>query len=139
MELTEGAVQQAGQRLPRFERVGPDVLPFRIKERDLLGWKWIYDCRFLPTEYLMLLLPGSEQQILRRAQLWFHGGYVDRIRVNLTDWVLAIADKGADEVCLRYGYERGKIRWVQKNQELKDAYFRAHTLSTARFRVSLEM
>lgn len=139
MGITEGAVRAKGQRLPRFERAGPDVLPFRIEERDLLGWRWIYDCRFLPTAWLVLLLPGSEQQILRRAQRWFHGEYVDRIRVNLTDWLLAIANKGADEVCLRYGRERGKIDWVKKNQELKDAYFRAHTISTARFRVTLEM
>jgi hypothetical protein len=139
MEIAQDVGQRTGQRLPRFERVGPDVLPFRIEERDLLGWKWIYDCRFLPTEWLMLLLPGSEQQILRRAQRWFHGGYVDRIRVNLTDWLLAIGNKGADEVCLRYGYERGKIDWTKKNQELKDAYFRAHTVSTAKFRVTLEM
>jgi hypothetical protein len=139
MDIAEGVMGHTGERLPRFTRAGADALPFRPEERDILAWRWIYDCRFLPTDYVRVLLPGSEQQLTRRAQRWFHGGYVDRIRVNLTDWVLAIADKGADEVCLRYGYDRGKIHWQKKNQELKDAYFRAHTLSTARFRVSLEM
>jgi hypothetical protein len=99
MEISPATIRTHGQRLPRFTRVGADALPFRIAERDLLAWRWIYDCRFLPTDFLRLLLPGSAQQITRRAQRWFHAGYVDRIRTGYTQWILAIANKGADEVC----------------------------------------
>ena len=137
--MADTTIREKGQRLPRFTRAGEDALPFRIEDRDVLGWRWIYDCRFLPAEYLLLLLPGSEQQLTRRMQKWYHGAYVDRIRTGLTEWIYAIANKGADEVCVRYDRERGRIDWNKKNAELKDAYFRAHTLSTAKFRVALEM
>jgi hypothetical protein len=139
MEPPFATIRTPGQRLPRFTPAGPEILPFRIEERDLLAWRWIYDCRFLPTDYLRLLLPGSAQQITRRAQRWFHAGYVDRIRTGYAEWILAIANKGADEVCVRYDRDRGRINFDKKNQELKDAFFRAHTLSIARFRVTLEL
>jgi hypothetical protein len=139
MQLPLATITAKGQRLPRLTRAGPDVLPFRIEERDLLAWRWIFDTRFLRTDYLRLLLPGSAQQITRRAQRWFHGGYVDRIRTGYADWILAIGNKGADEVCMRFNRERGRIDWDKKNQELKYPFLRPHTLSIARFRVSLEL
>jgi hypothetical protein len=40
---------------------------------------------------------------------------------------------------VHFDRDRGKIDWNKKNAELKDAFFREHTLSTAKFRVSLEM
>jgi hypothetical protein len=90
--------------------------------------------------YLRLLLPGSAQQLTRRAQRWFHGGYVDRIRTGYAEWILAICNKGADEVCRHDGWERGRIDWHKKNREFRDIFFRApHTLSITRFRVSLEL
>jgi hypothetical protein len=139
MENSQDTIRRPGQRVPRFTRVGADVFPFRINERDLLAWRWIFDCRFLPTDYLRLLLSGSSQQITRRAQRWYHAGYVDRIRTGYTAWIVAIANKGADEVCVRYDRERGRINFDKKNQELKNVFFRAHTLSIARFRVTLEL
>jgi hypothetical protein len=89
--------------------------------------------------HVRLLLPGSEQQLTRRAQRWFHGGYVDRIRTGYAEWIVAIGNKGADEVCLHDGRERGRVDWRKKNHELKDVLFRAHTLSIARFKVTLEL
>jgi hypothetical protein len=139
MGMADTTIREKGQRLPRFTRAGEDVLPFRIEARDVLGWRWLYDCRFLPADYLLLLLPGSEQQLTRRMQKWYHGAYVDRIRTGLTDWIYAIANKGADEVCVRWDRDRGRINWNKKNAELKDAYFRAHALSITRLRVALEM
>ena len=102
MEISQAIIRASGQRLPRLTRAGADVLPFRIEKHDLLAWRWIYDCRFLPTDYLRLLLPGSAQQITRRAQRWFHAGYVNRVRTGYADWLLAIGNKGADEVCTRF-------------------------------------
>jgi hypothetical protein len=127
------------RRLPRFQRAGPEALPFRIQERNLAAWLWIYDNRFLPLDWLQLVLGGSAQQLTRRAQRWFHAGFVDRIRTGLNGWVYAIANQGADEVCVRFDRERGHIDWNKKNGELKDAYFRAHTLRTARFAVTLAL
>ena len=49
------------------------------------------------------------------------------------------ANKGADEVCVRYDRDRGHINFDKKNQELKNVFFRAHTLSIGRFRVALEL
>jgi hypothetical protein len=60
-------LRDKGQRLPRFTPMGREVLPFHIEERDLYAWRWVYDCRFLPMAYLHLLLPGSAQQLTRRA------------------------------------------------------------------------
>jgi hypothetical protein len=115
------------------------VLPFAVEERDLYAWRWVYDCRLLPMTHLRLLLPGSAQQLTRRAQRWFHGGYVDRVRTGYSRWVLAICNKGADAVCLHDGRQRGRIDWHRKNHELTSELFRPHTLSVARFKVTLEL
>jgi len=103
-----------------------------------LAWRWIYDCRFLPTDHLHLLLSGSAQQITRRRS----GGSMGAMWIELepaTRMDFSLANKGADEVCVRYDRDRGRINFDKKNQELKDAFFRAHTLSIARFRVTLEL
>jgi hypothetical protein len=65
---------------------------------------------------------------------------VDRIKTGNNDvMVYALGNRGADEVALHYGVDRGRGDWDKKNRDVKDQYFRAHKLMIANFRVILTL
>jgi len=67
-------------RFPRFKR-SPAVNPIRLTERDQDILRHVRRHRFLLSDHIQALVPGSRQQILRRLQRLFHHGYLDRPRV----------------------------------------------------------
>src|SRR6266496_1715346 len=69
-------------RLPRFKR-SPTVTSLRLTERDRDILAHIRRHRFLLSDQIKALVPGSKQQILRRLQRLFHLGYLDRPRSQL--------------------------------------------------------
>lgn len=70
-------------RLPRFERVAEKVHPIQITPRDLEIIRLVTKHRFLRSTQLAALISGSSQQLLRRLQLLFHHGYLERPRAQL--------------------------------------------------------
>jgi len=52
--------------------------------------------------------------------------------------VYALGDKGADLLAERFGIDRGKIKWNEKNKEVKDRHIQ-HTLMISNFRICLEL
>jgi hypothetical protein len=69
-------------RLPRFKRASP-VPPIELTERDRAIIRLVYQHRFLRSDQIVALRGGSPQQILRRLQLLYHHGYLDRPRSQL--------------------------------------------------------
>ena len=69
-------------RLPRFKRSSA-VIPIRLTERDHHILRHVRRHRFLLSDHIDALVPGSRQQILRRLQRLFHHGYLDRPRSQL--------------------------------------------------------
>src|SRR5688572_25716485 len=92
-------------RLPRFKR-SADIPPFRLTERDVDVLRHVQRHRFLRSSHLAALIGGSRQQLLRRLQLLFHHGYLDRPRAQLEYFdrggsqsiVYGLANEGAEVV-----------------------------------------
>lgn len=127
------------KRLPRFKRIISPGLAFRLQERDMEIIKLVYAYRLLTSRMIQLLTSGSAQGILRRLQLLFHHGYLERI----STWqpgalVYALGNKGADILALNLGIDRGAVDWRKKNKEIS-TYFVYHTLMISNFRAVLEL
>jgi hypothetical protein len=129
-------------RNPRFERA---TLPaMRITSRDLALIRSVHRHRFLRSPQLQALAGGSPAGVLRRLQLLFHHGYLDRPRAQL-EWyaagseplVYALGDKGADLLAEADGIPRGTIRWGEKNQRAGRVFLH-HALLVAEVMVAVE-
>lgn len=70
------------RRLPRFAR-SIAIAPILITARDREIIKQIHRHRFLQSAQVGALVGGSSQQILRRLQLLYHHGFLDRPRAQL--------------------------------------------------------
>jgi hypothetical protein len=64
-------------RRPRFRRVDSPP-PFQLTARNLAILHAVARFRFLSSTLIIRLAGGSAQQVLRRLQLRFHHGYLDR-------------------------------------------------------------
>lgn len=69
-------------RLPRFKRIA-EIASFQLTERDREMVRQIQRHRFLRSSQIIALVGGSPQQVLRRLQLLFHHGYLDRPRAQI--------------------------------------------------------
>src|SRR5258708_2434392 len=69
-------------RLPRFKRVSP-VAPIQLTERERDIIRLVHRHRFLRSRQIVSLMGGSEQQVVRRLQILFHHGYLERPRAQI--------------------------------------------------------
>ena len=130
------------ERKPRFKRTA--IRPFQLQDRDIEVIKEVYKHRFLSSEHLALLLNGSKQVLLRRLQLLYHAGYLDRPREQIKPYragssamAYGIGNKGADYLNQTLNIPRSKVDWTTKNREVKSVFLE-HTLSISNFMVCLE-
>lgn len=130
-------------RRPRFERA--PVRPMILTPRDLDILRAVHRHRLLRSTQLIGLLDGSRQATLRRLQLLFHHGYLDRPPMQL-DWyargseplVYALGNRGA-EVLEAEGVARPRgIRWDTKNRNVSRVFLH-HTLAVAEVMVAFEV
>ncbi len=130
-------------RRPRFDRA--PVRRVILTPRDLAILRAVHKHRLLRSTHLLDLVGGSRQATLRRLQLLFHHGYLDRPAMQL-DWytrgseplVYALGNRGA-EVLGAEGYlRRGGIRWDAKNRGLSRVFLH-HTLAVAEVMVAFEV
>ena len=78
-------VEYAGMlslRHPRFER-SPDLSPIQITPRDWEILRHVSEHRLLRSSEIVALARGSAQQVLRRLQLLYHQGLLDRPRCQI--------------------------------------------------------
>ncbi|MGZ5527316.1 MAG: replication-relaxation family protein [Limisphaerales bacterium] len=89
---------------------------------------------------------GSRQQLLRRLQLLFQHGYLERPRAQL-DWyhkggsreiVYGIGDKGAALLKRENGANAKELRWSEKNRKT-ERMFLEHALLVSDIMVALEL
>jgi len=132
------------KRAPKFKRKPEEVGGVKLQQRDIEIIKLTHDYRFLNSDQIKVLVDGSGQGILRRLKKLFHYGFLDRplsqINYPLTGtqkMVYALGDKGADLLAEKFGIDRGKIKWNEKNKEVKDRHIQ-HTLMISDFRVCLQ-
>lgn len=134
---------QPQTRRPRFERALVPRIVLTPRDLDLL--RAAYRHRLLRSPHLVALSGGSRQGTLRRLQLLFHHGYLDRPPMQL-DWyargseplAYALGNRGA-EVLKAEGLSRqGGIRWNTKNRNLSRVFLH-HTLAVAEVMVAFEV
>jgi hypothetical protein len=126
-------------RRPRFERAR--VAGIKLTHRDLLILRAVHRHRLLRSTHLIALLDGSRQTTLRRLQLLFHHGYLDRPAAQL-DWyakgseplVYALGNLGT--AALAAEGERGGALRTSRNVSRQ---FLRHTLAVAEVMVAIEV
>src|SRR6202521_6207512 len=130
-------------RRPRFERA--PVAGMVLTHRDLEILRAVQRHRLLRSTHLIALLDGSRQTTLRRLQLLFHHGYLDRPAAQL-DWyaagsepmVYALGNRAAAILADGGGVHNSAVRWDTKNRDLSRHFLR-HTLAVAEVMVAFEV
>src|SRR6266700_6001265 len=131
-------------RRPRFKRSSA-VIPIRLTERDHEILRHVRRHRFLLSDHVQALVPGSRQQILRRLQRLFHHGYLDRPRSQLEYFhqggsksiVYGLDRKGAK---LLAGESTPRRPWCDSKHPIQPAkqVYLQHSLLVSTLMVALE-
>jgi hypothetical protein len=132
-------------RLSRFTRA-PAIAPMQLTERDHEIIRHIYRHRFLRSTHIVALIDGNSQQLLRRLQLLFHHGYLERPRQQIEYYgeggsrhiVYGLGDKGAAFLRREYGDSFDELHWGEKNHSIGRVYLQ-HALLVSDFIVALEL
>lgn len=132
-------------RLPRFRRVGT-VGSIQLNKRDQQIIRLIHRHRFLPSHHITALIGGSAQQILRRLQLLYHHGYLERPRAQLAYYqrggshsiVYGLGNKGGALLRHEFGIAVDSVSWSEKNHAI-GRMFLEHALFVASIMVTLEL
>src|ERR1041385_2543599 len=131
--------------LPRFRRA-PDVIwAMQLTPRDANIIRLVSQHRFLHSNQIISLIGGSPQPVLRRLQLLFHHGYLDRPRSQLNYYyqsgskriVYAIGNKGAKLLADAPLEGRLRFDWTDRNQSVKQFYLQ-HSLLISEVMVAME-
>ena len=132
-------------RLPRFRR-GPAVAPIQLTERDHDIIRLVHRHRFLRSRQIAALLGGSSQQLLRRLQLLYHHGYLERPRAQLDYYqkggsrpiVYGLGNKGGALLKRELGTAIRDVSWGEKNRAVR-RMFLEHALLVSDVMVALEL
>lgn len=130
-------------RLPRFKR-SPDISPLRLTDRDGEILKCIHRHRFLRSDHVAALVPGSRQQILRRLQRLYHHGYLERPSCQIDYYhsgsrriAYGFGNKGAAWLKHELALPFNKLDWKQKSYVGR--LFLEHALMVSDIMVALEL
>ncbi len=133
----------ASIRLPRFQR-SPEIAAMRLTERDREILKFVHRHRFLRSNHLTSLLPGSRQHTLRRLRLLYHHGFLERPRCQIDYYhrsgsrpmVYGLGNKGAGLLKHTLALPFQRLDWPRKNGI--ERLFLEHALLISDFMVALE-
>ena len=132
-------------RLPRFKRVS-SVASIQLTGRDRVIIRLVHRHRFLRSHQIVALADGSPQQIVRRLQLLYHHGYLERPRAQLQYYerggsrsiAYGLGDKGGAWLRQEHSLAVRPDSWGEKNHVVGRVYLE-HTLLVSDFMVSLEL
>ncbi|HMJ91503.1 MAG TPA: replication-relaxation family protein [Candidatus Acidoferrum sp.] len=132
-------------RLSRFTR-STAVAPIELTDRDREIIRLVHRHRFLRSMHVMALINGSRQQILRRLQLLYHHGYLERPRAQLeyfhrggsSRMVYGLGTKGARLLKDKPGASVDQQNWSEKNRTVGRMYLQ-HALLVSDVLVAIEL
>jgi len=118
----------------------------QLTERDHTILRLVHRNRFLRSSHIVPLVGGSSQQILRRLQLLYHHGYLERPRAQLEYYhrggsrqiVYGLGDKGVALLNQEPGTAIRPLRWSEKNRSVGRPFL-AHALLVSDVMVALEL
>jgi hypothetical protein len=133
------------RRSTRFRRIAT-VASIKLAERDRTIIKFVHRHRFLRSRQIIALVGGSKQQILRRLQLLFHHGYLERPRAQLRYYerggsepiVYGLGNKGGSLLRKERGTVVDSDAWSEKNNAIGRVYL-DHALFVSEIMVSTEL
>lgn len=130
-------------RRPRFERAPVRGILLTPRDRDIL--RAVQRHRLLRSTHLAALAGGSRQVVLRRLQLLFHHGYLDRPPMQL-DWYASGSEplvyalgRRSSEVLGAAGEPRQLGRRRAARSSRLSRLFLRHTLAVADIMVAFEL
>jgi DNA-binding Lrp family transcriptional regulator len=132
-------------RLPRFKRASV-VAPVEITERDCEIIRLVYQHRFLRSSHIANLVGGSLQQLLRRLQLLYHHGFLERPRAQLEYYhkggtrqiAYGLGKKGASLLGEELDPVYRQLDWSEKNRSVGRIYLE-HALFVSDVMVAIEL
>jgi hypothetical protein len=134
----------ASVRLPRFQRDSNQIAPMRLTGRDREIVRLVHDHRFLRSDHITALVPGSRQQVLRRLKLLYHHGFVERPRCQIDYYqrgsrrmAYGIGNKGAVVLKRELALHFHQVHWNEKSRVGR--IFLDHALLISDFMVAVEV
>jgi hypothetical protein len=132
-------------RLSRFKRAATPA-PMQVTERDRRIIRFVQRHRFLRSSHIVALIGGSSQQILRRLQLLYHHGYLERPRAQIDYYqrggsnymVYGIGNKGAALLKAEFSIPFDQLNWNAKNRSV-GRIFIEHALLVSDIMVKIEI
>jgi hypothetical protein len=132
-------------RLARFKRC-TQIAPMQITDRDREIVRLVHRYRFLRSSDIVSLIGGSPQQLLRRLQLLYHHGLLERPRAQLEYYtsggshciVYGIGEKGGALLRRECGIAVQPINWGEKNRAV-GRIFLEHALLVSEIMVLIEI
>src|ERR1017187_2288477 len=132
-------------RLPRFKRVSA-VEAMELTERDREIIRLVRRSRFVRSSHICSLIPGSQQQLLRRLELLYHHGFLERPRAQIDYYhkggsrhmVYGLGSKDAASLRRDVDPDIGQVRWGEKNRAI-GRVFLEHALFVSDVMVAIEL
>jgi DNA-binding Lrp family transcriptional regulator len=118
----------------------------RLTARDRQIIRLVHRHRFLRSSHIVALIGGSSQQILRRLQLLYHHGYLERPRAQIDyhqyggshHMVYGIGNKGAALLKEEFSIPFDQLNWSAKNHSV-GRIFIEHALLVSDIMVRIEL
>ena len=133
------------KRLPRFKRVA-GVPRIKITDRDRQILRLIHEHRFLRSSHIIDLLGGSPQSILRRLQLLYHNGLLERPHAQIgyfhhggsRHMVYGLGKSGGAMLRREGEPNARRFDWGEKNRKV-GGVFLDHALLVSDVMVAIEL
>jgi hypothetical protein len=132
-------------RLTRFKRANK-IAVIQITARDNQIIRLVHQHRFLRSSHILSLLGGSHQSLLRRLQLLYHHGFLERPRSQLDYYhqggsrhiIYGLGNRGAALLRDKLGSSMPSLRWGEKNRSL-GRIFLEHALMISDVMVAIKL
>ncbi len=132
-------------RLSRFKRA-PAVASMQLTERDRQIIRLVHRHRLLRSPQIVALVGGSSQQLLRRLQLLYHHGFLERPRAQLDLYyrsgsrhiIYGLGNEGRLWLQQELGVAAGELSWTEKNYDI-GRMFLEHALLVSDVMVAIQL
>lgn len=141
-------LRRSTRRFDRSLREGEQAPTILLTDDDVAILRHVYRHRLLDSDSIYRLLPHrAQQQISRRLNLLFRNHYLGRPPRQIELFppgqgsrplIYGLDREGAKVLHERYGLRVKPYHWLQKNNSISRSNI-AHTVSTAKFMVALEV
>jgi hypothetical protein len=133
------SARSVATRRPRFRRHRFGKPAFVLQDRDREILRLVAESRLVTSQEIQALITGSDQSILRRLNLLFHHGYLDRPQTQKqrgnAKFVYTLGRAGALEIGWT-ARQTDTRDWAERNRDLQLRYIE-HGLMISRLHAAL--